>query len=32
VRTGAPLVKPDPRTFYTNDARGYSDYPALAAG
>jgi N-ethylmaleimide reductase len=30
VRTGAPLVKPDPRTFYTNDARGYSDYPALA--
>ncbi len=30
VHAGAPLAKPDPRTFYTNDARGYSDYPALA--
>jgi len=27
--TGAPLNKPDPQTFYTGGARGYTDYPAL---
>jgi hypothetical protein len=31
VRAGAPLVEPDGRTYYTNDARGYTDYPALRA-
>ncbi|MBL8803627.1 MAG: alkene reductase [Planctomycetes bacterium] len=29
VRSGIALVEPDPRTFYTNDARGYTDYPTL---
>lgn len=29
VRSGVALVEPDPRTFYTNDARGYTDYPTL---
>ena len=29
VRNGVALVEPDPRTFYTNDARGYTDYPIL---
>ena len=30
VRTSAALVEPDARTFYSNDARGYTDYPTLA--
>lgn len=30
VRTGVALVEPDARTFYTNDAHGYTDYPKLA--
>ena len=30
VRTGVALVEPDARTFYTNDAHGYTDYPTLA--
>ena len=29
---GAALVEPDGRTLYTQDAQGYTDYPALAAG
>ncbi|WP_456237072.1 alkene reductase [Belnapia mucosa] len=29
-RTGAPLAEPDKTTFYGGDARGYTDYPALA--
>jgi N-ethylmaleimide reductase len=29
-RRGAPLNAPDPATFYTPGARGYTDYPALA--
>lgn len=28
---GAPLNAPDKATFYGGDARGYTDYPALAA-
>lgn len=28
---GAPLNAPDQATFYGGDARGYTDYPALAA-
>ncbi|WP_164001595.1 alkene reductase [Pyxidicoccus caerfyrddinensis] len=28
---GAPLNTPDQATFYGGDARGYTDYPALAA-
>ena len=32
VKTGAALVEPDGRTLYTQDAQGYTDYPALAAG
>ena len=31
IRAGAPLNKPDPSTFYCGDARGYTDYPTLAA-
>lgn len=31
IRAGAPLNKPDPRTFYGGDARGYTDYPTLDA-
>ncbi|MCX6953609.1 MAG: alkene reductase [Verrucomicrobia bacterium] len=31
VKAGVALVEPDARTFYTQDARGYSDYPAMAA-
>jgi len=27
---GAALNEPDPETFYGGDARGYTDYPALA--
>lgn len=32
IRTGAGLNEPDGSTFYGGDARGYTDYPALAAG
>jgi hypothetical protein len=32
VKAGAALVEPDGRTLYTQDAQGYTDYPALAAG
>ena len=31
LRTGAPLATPREALFYTPDAEGYSDYPALAA-
>jgi N-ethylmaleimide reductase len=27
---GAQLNEPDPATFYTGGAQGYTDYPALA--
>lgn len=30
VRAGVALVEPDSRTFYTNDARGYTDYPRMS--
>ncbi len=30
-RRGAPLNAPDPSTFYGGDARGYTDYAALAS-
>lgn len=30
MRTGAELNAPDMSTFYTPDARGYTDYPTLA--
>jgi N-ethylmaleimide reductase len=30
VKAGAALNKPDPATFYTPGAKGYTDYPALA--
>jgi N-ethylmaleimide reductase len=29
MRNGAALAAPDPQTFYTADARGYLDYPAI---
>ena len=29
VQAGAALVEPDQRTFYTQDAAGYTDYPTL---
>ncbi|MBU3664704.1 MAG: alkene reductase [Chthoniobacterales bacterium] len=29
---GAPLNAPDPDTFYTPGAKGYTDYPTLSAG
>jgi len=29
LAAGAPLVEPNPRTFYTHDAAGYTDYPRL---
>lgn len=29
IKTGAPLNEPNPATFYTWDAQGYIDYPAL---
>ncbi len=32
MRRGEALNEPDPATFYTPGARGYTDYPALAAG
>jgi N-ethylmaleimide reductase len=28
-KTNAPLNKPDPNTFYTQDEKGYTDYPTL---
>jgi N-ethylmaleimide reductase len=31
VRSGAVLVEPDSRTFYSQDAHGYTDYPTLTA-
>ena len=31
MRAGAPLNAPDAATFYTPGAKGYTDYPALAA-
>ncbi|SLJ99415.1 alkene reductase [Novosphingobium mathurense] len=31
LRTDAPLNEPDTATFYGGDARGYTDYPTLAA-
>lgn len=31
VRAGATLVEPNPGTFYSPGARGYTDYPALGA-
>jgi len=31
VRTGSTFVEPDARTFYTQDAHGYTDYPTLTA-
>jgi len=30
IRAGAPLNAPDPKTFYTAGAEGYTDYPAWA--
>ena len=32
MRQNAPLNAPDPSTFYTPGAVGYTDYPTLAAG
>ena len=29
-RIDAPLAEPDQDTFYTNDAKGYADYPAMS--
>jgi N-ethylmaleimide reductase len=31
IRDGAPLAEADPATFYTWDAKGYTDYPRHAA-
>lgn len=31
LRRGAPLARQDRSTFYTGEARGYTDYPTLAA-
>lgn len=31
IRDGLPLAEPDPATFYTWDAKGYTDYPRYAA-
>jgi NADH:flavin oxidoreductase / NADH oxidase family len=31
MRKDAPLNAPNPATFYVSGARGYTDYPALAA-
>jgi len=31
LRTGANLNQPQPETFYTGGAKGYTDYPALSA-
>ena len=29
IRRGAPLLDPDPSTFYGGESKGYTDYPAL---
>ena len=29
-KAGAAMNQPDPNTFYTGDAKGYTDYPVLA--
>jgi N-ethylmaleimide reductase len=31
IQTGMPLVEPDASTFYTQEAKGYTDYPSLVA-
>ena len=31
LRADAPFAEPDPATFYTPGAHGYTDYPALTA-
>lgn len=31
MKANAPLTKPDDKTFYTPGAKGYTDYPTLAA-
>lgn len=31
IRTGSPLNKPNPATFYTPGAEGYTDYPLLSS-
>ena len=31
IRTGSALNKPDPATFYTPGAEGYTDYPSLSS-
>ena len=31
IQAGAELNKPDPSTFYTSDAKGYTDYPTMSA-
>jgi N-ethylmaleimide reductase len=31
LRVDGPVVKPDASTFYTQDAKGYTDYPAMTA-
>ncbi|MFZ1852194.1 MAG: alkene reductase [Nitrosomonas sp.] len=30
IKAGAPLNQPDPATFYTQGAKGYTDYPILS--
>lgn len=30
-RTGAPIMPPDPATFYYGEGTGYIDYPSLPA-
>ncbi len=29
LKAGVPLVEPDPRTFYSHDGKGYTDYPLM---
>jgi N-ethylmaleimide reductase len=29
LAAGVALVEPDARTFYSNDAEGYTDYPTM---
>jgi len=31
IKVGAGLVEPDASTFYSHEAKGYTDYPALSA-
>ncbi len=31
IQTDHAIVEPDARTFYSNDAKGYTDYPTIAA-